>query len=127
MRRRRTRSIAPVYAVSVLVAALLTAGVTYLLVSQLSLNRPAAYFLAISTTTLLAYSYDKSIAGGTRSRVPELVLHALALAGGTPAALLGQAMFRHKTQKRSFRTAFWTIAILQAIALGAWAWLRRGA
>ena len=78
---------------------------------------------SINATTLLAYAYDKKISGGDRQRVPERVLHGLALVGGTPAALAGRLWLRHKTQKRAFLTWFWVIAVLQAAALGAWLWL----
>jgi uncharacterized membrane protein YsdA (DUF1294 family) len=109
---------------AVAAAALVTAGLVYLLVSRLRLSAVIAYVLAINATTLLAYAYDKRIAGGNRQRVPERVLHALALFGGTPAALLGQLGFRHKTRKSAFRAGFWAIVFLQAAALGAWLWFR---
>ena len=72
-----------------------------------------AYLLGINLSTFLLYAYDKTIAGSTRLRVPENVLHILALLGGTPAAFAGQRVFRHKTLKRSFQAWFLGIAAVQ--------------
>jgi len=48
------------------------------------------YAVGANAATVLLYLYDKGAARTPRrQRVPELVLHALALAGGSPAALLG--------------------------------------
>jgi uncharacterized membrane protein YsdA (DUF1294 family) len=74
---------------------------------------------------LLLYGYDKrqAVAGGRR--IPELVLHAAALFGGSPGALLGQGLFRHKTYKRRFRVVFTAIVLLQATAVyGSWCYVR---
>ncbi len=67
------------------------------------------------------YGYDKRAARRGTWRVPERVLHGLALLGGSPGALLGQRVFRHKTAKRSFQFAFWAIVVLQ-VALIALIW-----
>ncbi len=78
------------------------------------------YVAAVNVGTLLLYWQDKFAARRGIGRVPEAVLHGLALAGGTPAALLGQRIFRHKTRKRKFQAVYWpTVAIHLAIA--AWA------
>jgi uncharacterized membrane protein YsdA (DUF1294 family) len=114
--------VAPVYTVTITAALLITAGLMLLLVRRVGISPLIAYLLAINTTTLLAYGHDKRIAGGDRQRVPERVLHGLTLVGGTPAALVGRLWFRHKTQKRTFRTWFWAIAVLQTAALAAWLW-----
>lgn len=64
----------------------------------------------VNAATVLLYLYDKDAARDERrQRVPELVLHVLALAGGSPAALLAQRTFRHKTRKASFRNVYWLI------------------
>lgn len=75
------------------------------------------YVIAINAVTLAFYGYDKRISGRRATRVPEFVLHLLALLGGTPAALLGQKLFHHKTAKPSFQIVFWSIAALQLLAL----------
>lgn len=78
-----------------------------------------AALAGVNAATLLLYAYDKAVAGGRRTRVPELALHLCALLGGTPAALTGQLLFRHKTSKPSFRRVFWLIALAQAALLAA--------
>jgi uncharacterized membrane protein YsdA (DUF1294 family) len=78
----------------------------------------------VNLATMLLYGYDKAVAGGKRTRVPERVLHLLAFVGGSPAAMLSQTLFRHKTVKPSFRRAFRLIVALQLLAAagGAWWW-----
>jgi uncharacterized membrane protein YsdA (DUF1294 family) len=76
----------------------------------------------VNAATILLYGYDKAVAGGTRSRVPENVLHLLALLGGSPAAFLSQRLFRHKTVKPGFRRVFWLIVVLQATVAAVVAW-----
>ena len=82
----------------------------------------AAYLVAINLTTFVLYAYDKRVAGGHRLRVPESVLHTLALLGGTVAAWLGQKLLRHKTIKASFRRVGVTIIALQLALLVGWLW-----
>jgi uncharacterized membrane protein YsdA (DUF1294 family) len=78
-----------------------------------------AYLVGIGIVTFLVYGFDKRQAKGQRTRVPENVLHIMALIGGTPGALLGQKLFHHKTQKQSFRRVFWAIVVLQIVAVAA--------
>ena len=86
-----------------------------------------AYLAGVNLATVLLYAYDKAAAGrGTWLRVPERVLHGAALAGGTPGALLAQAVLRHKTVKRSFRAWFVAICVVQVLALAAWGYYRYG-
>lgn len=72
-----------------------------------------AIVVAGSAVAFLTYGYDKRAAGVGGTRIPERVLHLLALLGGAPGAWLGQQAFRHKTQKRSFQIAFWVICGVQ--------------
>jgi uncharacterized membrane protein YsdA (DUF1294 family) len=74
-----------------------------------------AWLAAINLVTLIAYGYDKSIAGSKRMRVPETVLLALGAVGGTLGALLGMFVFRHKTIKTSYQVKFWVISGLQLV------------
>ena len=76
-----------------------------------------AYLAAINCTTFLLYGYDKKAALSEWKRVPEMILHGLALLGGTPFAFLAQYVFRHKTIKGSFRIVFWLIFIAQIVLL----------
>ncbi len=75
-----------------------------------------AYLLSASVTTFLFYGYDKRQALKNGWRVPEAVLHLLALAGGSVGAFVGQILFRHKTRKLRFKVVFVAIVLLQALA-----------
>ena len=79
-----------------------------------------AYLAAVNVCTFLAYGYDKASAIRGGLRVPETVLHVLALAGGSAGAWVGQKAFHHKTVKSSFQRAFWVIVALQAVGVGLW-------
>ena len=102
-------------------------GTAFVLVAGLALllwraGIPAFYacLLGVNATTLLLYGYDKrqAIVGGYR--VPESLLHGAALLGGSPAALVGQGLFRHKTRKRRFQAVFVAIVLLQVAAIYAY-------
>ena len=84
----------------------------------LSPGIPAVY-LAASLATLIAYAIDKSAAESGHWRTRERTLHALSLAGGWPGALVAQAVFHHKSHKRSFQIVFWTTVVANCAAL-AW-------
>jgi uncharacterized membrane protein YsdA (DUF1294 family) len=76
-----------------------------------------SWIFGISLASFFTYGYDKSIAGRNVTRVPEIVLHALTLFGGTFGSFLGMQVFRHKTQKKSFRIVFWAIVAVQIVAI----------
>ena len=80
-----------------------------------------AYLIGISVITLLFYGYDKRQAIFNNPRIPELLLHMLALFGGTPGAFMGQLLFRHKTKKLKFKIVFLMIVLLQA-GIGIYYW-----
>ncbi len=95
-----------------------------------SIARPGwlvAGLVAVNITTFALYGYDKLAARRRWWRVPEALLHGWALLGGSPAALIGQQVFRHKTIKQRFRVVFWLVVAVQIAALLAWLRLRRGA
>lgn len=72
----------------------------------------ALIYLIASAVTFLAYALDKSSARRGAWRTPESTLHALAVAGGWPGALLAQQLLRHKSAKAEFRAVFWgTVAM----------------
>src|ERR1041384_1325218 len=91
----------------------------------LSLPWSWAALAGVNASTLALYGYDKAIAGGRRLRVPEAVLHVLALLGGTPSAFVGQQVFRHKTRKGSFQRVFWLTVFIQLALVAFWFWCRR--
>lgn len=75
------------------------------------------WFVAVNVVTFVYYAFDKARARRATGRVPESVLHGLALAGGTIGAYAGMALFRHKTVKSSFRLLFWVIAVMQGLLI----------
>ena len=77
----------------------------------------AAWYPLMSVLAFALYGSDKTAAGRGGWRTPEATLHAVALLGGWPGALLAQRVFRHKTRKQPFRTVFWcTVAANCAVA-----------
>ena len=79
----------------------------------------AAVYAAASAWTFVAYWWDKSAAQRGAWRTRESSLHAFALFGGWPGALLAQDLFRHKTRKPDFLALFWVTVVGN---LGALAW-----
>jgi uncharacterized membrane protein YsdA (DUF1294 family)/cold shock CspA family protein len=67
----------------------------------------AALYAGASVVCALVYAIDKSAAVAGRWRVSESTLHMLSLVGGWPGALVAQQVLRHKSNKASFRAAFW--------------------
>ena len=75
-----------------------------------------AWLIAINVVTFVAFGYDKAVAPKGATRVPEVILLALTLLGGSVGAVIARPLFRHKTQKVSFRLIFWPCVIV-SIAL----------
>jgi uncharacterized membrane protein YsdA (DUF1294 family) len=71
----------------------------------------AGIYLGVSILCFIVYAADKSAARGGRRRVPESTLLFLGFAGGWPGAIVAQQVLRHKTQKASFRSAFWVTVV----------------
>ncbi|NLL36023.1 MAG: DUF1294 domain-containing protein [Fretibacterium sp.] len=67
--------------------------------------------LSLSLVAFSFYGYDKFQSSRSGGRIPEAVLHALALLGGFPGAWAGRTLFRHKTTK----PVFGVIMILAAL------------
>jgi uncharacterized membrane protein YsdA (DUF1294 family) len=129
----------PIVAGFLIAAGAVVGAVCWVLVGRFGWAGVLAYLAGVNLATFLAYAYDKAVArgaaapspdgrpGGARLwRVPESVLHLMALAGGTPAAFAGQRALRHKTAKQSFRVWFWVIVVAQTAALSAWVWYAGG-
>jgi uncharacterized membrane protein YsdA (DUF1294 family) len=110
-----------------LLAAILVAGATFGLRFFLDLSTDAlgwmiAYLASLNVVTFAYYGHDKMMAQHRGRRVPELVLHGLALAGGSLGAFAGMKLFRHKSLKGSFRVVFWSIVAVQIVVCVAIAW-----
>ena len=109
MARHNPRKLPLITAISLIVAA-------SALLWWMDVHLLYAYLLSVSVTTFLFYGYDKRQSLKNGWRVPEAVLHMLALSGGSPGALAGQILFRHKTRKLRFKAVFVAIVLLQVLA-----------
>jgi uncharacterized membrane protein YsdA (DUF1294 family) len=74
------------------------------------------WFLLANVLTLVIYGGDKMAARKAWRRVPESTLLTFGFVGGWPGAILGQQLFRHKTQKQPFKTWF-IISVILNVAL----------
>jgi uncharacterized membrane protein YsdA (DUF1294 family)/cold shock CspA family protein len=69
-------------------------------------------YTVMSGVAVFLYAFDKAAAEQRRRRTPESTLHAVALLGGWPGALLAQDLFRHKSSKTQFQVVFWTTVLV---------------
>lgn len=79
------------------------------------------WLLLINVLTMVMYGADKMAARKGMRRVPEATLLVFGVTGGWPGAILGQQLFRHKTQKQPFKTYFF-ISVIVSIAVMATAY-----
>jgi uncharacterized membrane protein YsdA (DUF1294 family) len=98
-------------------AAVSVIGLSFLLTHFLEMRFLYAYLIGINLTTFLMYGSDKQRAVYNRSRIPEIVLPLLALAGGSAAALLAHITLRQKTRKRPFRIILILILLVQLVII----------
>ena len=106
----------------------LSAGVLFALLYATTGWHPYLIWLVAWTPVgFLIYGLDKTLAKVGRVRVPELILHLVALAGGVLGAWLGRAVFRHKSNVRR-HPAFLVVLVGATLLHGAliYAWLIRG-
>ncbi|EPL0393576.1 DUF1294 domain-containing protein [Enterobacter ludwigii] len=75
------------------------------------------WLLLINVLTLAMYGADKMAAQRAMRRVPEATLLVFGLIGGWPGAIIGQQLFRHKTQKQPFKTYFIVSVIVSISAM----------
>lgn len=100
-----------------LMSVVLFALLMILLQFRIHLRPILAYGVAINLVGFVMYALDKMLAKQGWLRVPEILLHILVLLGATPAGILAQQLFWHKTTKRSFQIAFWSIAFFQVVVV----------
>jgi uncharacterized membrane protein YsdA (DUF1294 family) len=79
-----------------------------------------AWMVGCSVPAFAMYGIDKRQAQSGGWRVPEIVLHGLALVGGVVGAWAGRAVFHHKTQHVVFTVVLVAASILWAV-IAAWA------
>lgn len=83
------------------------------------------WFLFANLLTVVIYGADKMAARKAWRRVPESTLLMFGLVGGWPGAIVGQQVFRHKTQKQPFKTWFIIsvmVNIVVLVALSRYVW-----
>lgn len=80
---------------------------------------PALWLGAVSLADFVLMGVDKRRAKKGDWRVKERTFFLLALAGGTPGAILGMWTFRHKTKHWYFKYGLPALLLAQ-IALGLW-------
>ncbi|RYB93921.1 DUF1294 domain-containing protein [Nocardioides oleivorans] len=80
-------------------------------------------YAVMSLATFATYGADKAAARAGRWRTPESTLHAMALLGGWPGALVARRLHRHKTRKQPFVTVLWLTVVVNCAAVG---WLALG-
>jgi uncharacterized membrane protein YsdA (DUF1294 family) len=86
-------------------------------IGSIFMSRPFAMWLLLANAlTLVVYGVDKLAARKAWRRVPESTLLIFGFVGGWPGAILGQQLFRHKTQKQPFKTWF-IISVIVNIAV----------
>ncbi|MFW7194898.1 DUF1294 domain-containing protein [Enterobacter sp. BNK-29] len=84
--------------------------------SLLATHPLVMWFLTINVLTLVMYGADKMAARKGMRRVPEATLLIFGVTGGWPGAIVGQQLFRHKTQKQPFKSYFF-ISVVVSIAM----------
>ncbi len=73
-----------------------------------------AWLTGCSATALAAYTWDKVQARLDGPRIPESLLHALALTGGFAGAAVGMVLLGHKSNRRR-HSMFAPVLLLSAI------------
>ena len=91
------------------------------LASLLTPANLAIYAVAINFAAFAAFGIDKMLARAGAWRISEARLLGLAFVGGSPGAYAGRRLFRHKTRKQPFSGELHAIAVLQVMALAAFA------
>jgi uncharacterized membrane protein YsdA (DUF1294 family)/cold shock CspA family protein len=81
----------------------------------------AGLYAAASVICFVVYAVDKSAATAQRWRVSETTLLLLGVVGGWPGAIVAQQTLRHKTQKASFRSAFWGTVVINLLVFAVFA------
>jgi len=85
-----------------IVALILSVFIFVFLTLVLQLNTYFTWLVTVNLLLFFFYGYDKFMAVGGFGRVPEIVLHLLALAGGFAGGWAGMIIFRHKKNNIAF-------------------------
>jgi uncharacterized membrane protein YsdA (DUF1294 family) len=106
-----------------LIGSLVAGAAVFVLLWVLGLSPLVAWLVGWTLPAFAMYGIDKRQARSAGWRVPEAVLHGLALVGGVMGAWAGRAVFHHKTSKPVFTVVLIVASILWA-AIVIWALLR---
>jgi uncharacterized membrane protein YsdA (DUF1294 family) len=92
----------------------IAAGIVLFAILWLWLGWPplVGWMAGWSIPAFAAYGIDKAQARRGGWRVPEWLLHALALGGGVIGAWAGRLVFRHKTQRPGFLVVLVAASVL---------------
>lgn len=82
----------------------------------------ALCLLGLNLLSFLIFALDKLLARKRRRRIPEAVLLALSLLGGSVGAMFAMSLFHHKTDASAHPAFTWGIPLffLMQLALGVW-------
>lgn len=97
-------------------AVILGIGIFVALMLWGKINWYVAWLIGWSVALFALYGIDKTQSKLHNWRVPEIVLHALALIGGFVGGWLGMFLFHHKTNKPVFKLVL-AIATILGIVL----------
>jgi uncharacterized membrane protein YsdA (DUF1294 family) len=76
-----------------------------------------AWWSSASLVTFCTYGYDKAQSKIDGQRVPEIILHVMAMSGGVAGAWAGRGLFRHKTRHRGITIVLILATILHLVLL----------
>lgn len=79
------------------------------------MNRGMIYLIVINALALFLMYLDKALARGRMWRIPEAVLFAAAIPGGSLGGTLGMYLFRHKTRKPLFAVGFPILLLIHGL------------
>ncbi len=95
-------------------------ALAYLAFTAFQVNWYLTWLVFWSGVTFIYYGFDKWQAGHQGWRVPELVLHSLALLGGFVGGWAGRLVFHHKTRKPLFTGILLLSLLLHLVAYIIW-------
>lgn len=111
-RRRARRTPSSPYLTYGLLALAAATVLVVALRANSSLSPYTSWLAGWSVAAFFLYGFDKYQAQRGAGRVPELVLLAMAAAGGFGGALLAMVLFHHKTN----HLRFWIVLVLSLLA-----------
>jgi uncharacterized membrane protein YsdA (DUF1294 family) len=109
-RRRYSDPYETYFVLAAVLTILLTAGLLFL-----KFPVYLAYLAGINSVTFCFYGFDKFQAKREGGRIPEKILHMVAILGGAPGGIAGQWIFHHKIRKQIFHIILWASLLVHLI------------